>query len=166
MDGGLLTIEYIRRKGLQSLSKDLAISVTPHPDYVTLLHLSPHPTTSPSDHPVVRECAYSMLIEEFDQTDDAGSITKDWRVVAMSYKKIDYLIDPFTLTINFPRTKLDRYKSSDAGFCWDKNEIRIFEKLDGKLALLYHYGNQWRVASAQSPDASEAIIEESSLSKR
>lgn len=166
----LLTLSYIRRNGLHSLGKDLAISVTPHPEYPALLHISPNPTASPSDHPVVRECAYSLLIEEFKVTDAVDregtqprNLNKDWRLVAMGYTKIEYLIDPFTLVINFPRTKGE---SGHDGFCWDKSEMQIYEKLDGKMALLYHYAGQWRVASTQSPDASEAIVAEQSLPKR
>lgn len=175
--GGLLTLDYIRRKGVQSLVKDLAIAVTPHPDFPALLHLAPDPTTSPADHPIVRECAYSLLVEECEATVTDGLQTRrDWRVVAMGYTKIDHLIDPFTLVIDFPRTKgsalsADAGAASGAGgrqrdFCWDKSEMRVLEKLDGKMALLYHYAGAWRVVSAVTPDASEPVVEELSLSKR
>jgi hypothetical protein len=178
--GGLLTLDYIRRKGVQSLVKDLAIAVTPHPDLPALLHLAPDPTTSPADHPIVRECAYSLLIEECEASViDGLQPRRDWRVVAMGYTKIDHLIDPFTLVIDFPRTK-DSAFNADAGastggggaggrqrgFCWDKSEMRVLEKLDGKMALLYHYAGAWRVVSAVTPDASEPVVEELSLSKR
>ena len=43
---------------------------------------------------------------------------------------------------------------------------RVLEKLDGKMALLYHYAGEWRVVSAVTPDASEPVVEELSLSKR
>lgn len=183
--GGLLTLDYIRRKGVQSLVKDLAIAVTPHPDLPALLHLAPDPTTSPADHPIVRECAYSLLVEEYEASViDGLQPRRDWRVVAMGYTKIDHLIDPFTLVIDFPRTK-DSAFNADAGastgggggggggaggrqrgFCWDKSEMRVLEKLDGKMALLYHYAGAWRVVSAVTPDASEPVVEELSLSKR
>ena len=33
------------------------------------------------------------------------------------------------------------------------NNLRIYEKLDGSLCQLYHYNNQWQVATSGSPDA-------------
>lgn len=158
--GSLLTLDFIRRKGLQSLGKDLAISVTPHPDFPSLFHLIPDSTTSPSEHPIVRECAYSLLIEEFE---DSSKSSKDWRIVAMGYTKIDYLIDPFTLTIHYPA---ETNASKVGRFCWDMNSMRIFEKLDGKMAFMYYHAGCWRVSSAVTPDASESISEEQSLPKR
>jgi hypothetical protein len=44
--------------------------------------------------------------------------------------------------------------------------MRVTEKLDGKMALLYHYSGRWRVVSDVTPDASEPIVEELALPKR
>jgi len=182
-EDGPLTLAFIRRHGLQALVKELAISVKPDPEFPALLHLSPDPKASPADHPVVSECACSMLIEEIEPKggldDEKDETRRDYRLVAMGHEKIPYLIEPFTQTIDFPSSPTPPLPSSSTKeeqqrdittqrncFLWDKSEIRIFEKLDGKMAILYFYAGEWRVASASTPDASDPLVEEMALPKR
>ena len=40
----------------------------------------------------------------------------------------------------------------------DWNSVKVYEKIDGCLATLYYYNNEWHVASDDTPDASDEVV--------
>ncbi len=41
----------------------------------------------------------------------------------------------------------------------DNNNIRVYKKLDGQMAILYSFRSEWFVGSVSSPDGREAVLE-------
>lgn len=79
------------------------------------------------DHPIVRESRGLIL--------DAS---RSWAPVAMAFTR--FFNDK-------PGVPCDL----------DWGSARAYEKLDGSMAILYHHGGRWRVASSRRPDASGVL---------
>ena len=72
----------------------------------------------------------------FDRDDAFSHSYENGQVVCYPYEKFFNLDEPLG-------------KRADP---LDVGSMRVYEKLDGSLATLYHYQNQWHVASSGTPD--------------
>ena len=120
----LNVIEFLRNHSLEELTQQFAIRITRHQTYPNLISLKYDQLSSLVTHPIVRECR-GLILDE----------SNHWQIVAMPYLRF----------FNY------REKSADA---IDWSTAQCFSKLDGCLTILYHYNNQWQVATSSTPDAS------------
>lgn len=61
----------------------------------------------------------------------------------------------------FPYYRIFNYDDKEcATIDWNESHsnLKIYEKIDGSLACLYWYGNEWHVASPESPDGSDLTL--------
>ncbi len=148
----LQTIKYISKVGLRALSKDFSLNIKQHSRYPELFHISPDPKSSPAETAVVQECAYGLIVKQRQHKDGKNV---EYHVVAMSYTKITEANHPFTQQL-----------SVGNDFSWEKGNIKVHEKIDGKLAVVYFYKDMWNVCTNATPDGSEQIVyDEHSLPK-
>lgn len=82
---------------------------------------------APQDASIVQQCR-GMILDEGDH----------WKVVAW----------PFDRFFNAGESQAPRL---------DWTYAKTYEKLDGSLMILYHYKNQWHVATRGTPDASGTV---------
>lgn len=111
----MLVQTYLRDKGLPALVDEFAIKVREH-DTLPLVILNYDQIESrPKSHPIVRECRGLVM--------EMGS----WNVVARSFRRF----------FNWGEMveEMDDFNFSS---------FRVDEKVDGSLALLYHYDGEWR----------------------
>ena len=108
---------------LAELTAQLGINTKQHPKYPELYHLSYDQLESPKGHPIVRECR-GLILNSAD----------NWNVVAY----------PFNRFANFGETWGDTI---------DWNDVRVQEKVDGSMMILWNYEGQWNVSTKGSPDA-------------
>jgi len=67
--------------------------------------------------------------------------------------------------VSYPYDKFFNYGEKNAATI-DWNNIKIYEKLDGCLMILYYYDNSWQVSSSGRPDANgKTNIQEMSLAE-
>lgn len=120
-----LQLQYFLRAGgtLEYLKETLGITATPSKKFPNLYQFKYSQIESPEAHPLVVESRGLIL----DSTDN-------WNVVA----------HPFHRFFNY-----------GSGHCpeIDWETARCQEKLDGSLIILYHYRDEWHVATSGSPDA-------------
>lgn len=121
----LKTQQYIKEHGLDSLVNDLGIHATKHPKYPNLWHLKYDQIGSPWGNPIVCECRALIL--------DAA---QDWAVVSRPY-------DKFFNYGEFYSAQLD----------W--NSVKVYEKVDGSLIVLWFYQGQWNVSTSGTPDGGQ-----------
>ena len=81
------TLDYVRAFGLEALTRELSVVVTEHRDHRNLFHLCADKLDSPQDDPVVRECAYGLVLERLSAGSGDGDSGEEWRVVVMPYGK-------------------------------------------------------------------------------
>lgn len=119
----LLVQLYLDMFGLDALIKQYSIKVQRHPKYNNLVHLKYDQINSPMSEPIVQECR-GLILNENDA----------WDVVA----------HPF-----------DKFFNHGEGFAApiDWASARVQEKLDGSLMYLYHYNQEWHVATSGRPAA-------------
>ena len=107
------------------------MTCTPHNKYPNLIHVRRSTQMSPVEIPLVQEC--SGLIVDLNT----------YQLVTMPFPKI------FSTTSNrdsIPSPFLKAIKSCS-----------FTERLDGKLACLYHYNGEWLVSSDLSADGSDYV---------
>jgi len=112
---------------LESLTKDLAIKVKRHGLYPNLVQLKYHQLDSPMGNELVQE-ARGIILDEAD----------NWKVIAR----------PFDKFFNYGEGHAKPIDWASA---------RVQEKLDGSLMIVYHYRDQWHVATSGTPDASGEV---------
>jgi len=106
-----------------TLSAELGIKFKPHPKYPELIHFSYDQLESPKDHHIVHECRGLIL-----------NSAQNWEVVAY----------PFRRFANYGETWA-------APMDW--SSIRVQEKIDGSLMILWWFEGTWNVSTKGSPDA-------------
>jgi hypothetical protein len=124
-------VKYIHQHGIKKLVEDFNLILNIHTRYnnLFLLHHSQH---SDKNHIITKECSGIIL--------DAN---KNWEVVSMPYMKFFEYNDK-------------NYNDND--FKYDEGEeVKVYEKIDGTLAVLYFYDNSWQVASSYFPDGKDAM---------
>jgi hypothetical protein len=114
---------YLRGNGtLEMLESELAVKAVRHLQHSSLVLLKYNQIDSPKSDPIVRECR-GVILDESD----------NWKCVSRSYDRF----------FNYGEGCADQID-------WDT--AKVFEKLDGSLATLYHYAGEWRVATKGTPD--------------
>jgi hypothetical protein len=109
--------------GLAQLTATLGINVKQHPKYPELYHFSYDQLESPKGNPIVRECR-GLILNSAD----------NWAVVAYPFNRF-----------------------ANEGESWadpiDWTDVRVQEKVDGSLCILWNYKATWNVSTKGSPDA-------------
>ena len=113
--------------GLAQLKAVCGINAKQHPKYPELYHLSYDQLESPKGHPIVRECR-GLILNSAD----------NWAVVAY----------PFNRFANQGETWADQI---------DWTDVRVQEKVDGSMMILWHYDGYWLVSTKGSPDAGGSV---------
>jgi RNA ligase len=113
--------------GLAQLTAVLGINIKQHPAYPELYHFSYDQLESPKGHPIVRECR-GLILNSAD----------NWSVVAY----------PFNRFANQGETWADPV---------DWTDVRVQEKVDGSLMILWHYNDKWNISTKGSPDAGGSV---------
>jgi len=131
----LKTLEYIEKFGLDALTRELSVSVTVHREHPNLYHLCADKVDSPANDPVVRECAYGLIIE----LTEGGA----WRVASLPYTKF------------FGHHRIEALPIINK-ISW--KTARVTEKVEGAMATLYCHRGKWYVSSWESPDGSEVHV--------
>lgn len=115
---------FLRKEGtLQDLQSRYAITHRRHSRYPNLVQLKYDQLMSPFNEPIVQE-SRGIILDEDD----------GWNIVAWPFKKFFNYGEPLAATI-------------------DWRDAVVQEKADGSLCILYHYDDQWHVATSGSPDA-------------
>lgn len=112
--------------GLGALTERFGVRARRHNTYRNLVLLKYSQLSAPFHLAVTRECRGIVLDED-----------RDWAVVCFPYAKFFNADEPLA-TMMRPR--------------FDWSSARVYEKLDGSLATLYHYAGEWHVASSGTPD--------------
>jgi hypothetical protein len=113
--------------GLEQLTALFGINVKQHPVYPELYHLSYDQLESPKGHPIVKECR-GIILNSAD----------NWAVVAY----------PFNRFCNYGETWGDTI---------DWTSVRVQEKVDGSMCILWNYKGTWNVSTKGSPDAGGTV---------
>lgn len=115
---------YLRNGGtIDELLSKYAIKAKRHPKYPQLVQFKYNQIESPMGDPIVQS-ARGIIMDENDS----------WKIIA------------------YPFNKFFNYGEIHAAAI-DWSTARVQEKLDGSLMILYHYDNQWHVATSGMPDA-------------
>ncbi|KAL6062794.1 hypothetical protein QOT17_011939 [Balamuthia mandrillaris] len=171
----LHTIAYMEQyDGPEALRRELSINITElcndeeekekekdgvNDEAEHIFHFCADQVHSPYDHPVVAECAHGLIlafspcssssslsssfIDNNEQNTTTGNKSKGrWRVVSYPY-------DLF-----FSHT---RKEAAATIHQMDWNTARVYEKVEGSIAILYYHRGRWRVASRETPDGSERL---------
>src|SRR6185312_8924249 len=109
---------------LERLNEAYGIDFNQHKTYPNLYSLKYNMIESPMGERIVQECRGIVL--------DAAD---NWNVVARPFDKFFNVGEGHAAKI-------------------DWNTAKVQEKLDGSLMIMYHYGDDWQVASSGTPDAS------------
>lgn len=125
----ILTQDFLRHNpaALQYMQENLHIKAKAHGKYPNLLLFKYDQINSPMENGIVQECRGLIL-------DSANN----WEVVA----------HPFHKFFNYG-------EANAAEIDWDTACVQ--EKVDGSLCVMYHYNNQWHVATSGTPDASGEV---------
>ena len=114
-------------KSVTNLKDELGIKANSHYKYNNLIGFKYDQIDSPAGHPIVRE-ARGLILDSED----------DWKVVA----------HPFNRFYNYGEGHADTIDWSSA---------TVSEKVDGSICILYHYKDEWHVATSGNPSASGMI---------
>jgi len=123
----LKVIDYLRTKTLDDLESELGIKARRHKYFPNLVQLKYSQIDSPHFHPIVEECR-GLILDEND----------NWKIISFSYRRF-----------------YNHDESCAANINW--SSARLYDKLDGSLMTLYHYKDNWHVASSGLPDASGEV---------
>lgn len=119
--------KYLIENSLEKLTEEFSIKVRRHIKYYNLVNLVYCQIESPTYHPIVKECRGIILDE-----------ANNWNVVAYPFNRFYNYGQPGTEDID-----------------WET--ASVFQKLDGTLIIMFHYNNEWLVATKGSPDASGQV---------
>ena len=109
--------------GLARLGTEFAIKTSRHGECPNLVLLKYDQIESPKDNLMVQDCR-GLILDE----------SNNWNVVAYPYSRF----------FNYGETLC-------APIDW--MTARVWEKLDGSLITMYHYGDRWHVATSGTADA-------------
>lgn len=116
--------DYLRNGGtLDGLLTKYAINAKRHLKYPQLVQLKYDMIESPMGEALV-QCCRGIILDEQD----------NWRVIAWPYDKFFNYGEGHAKPIDWATA-------------------RVQEKLDGSLMILYHYRDEWHVATSGTPDA-------------
>eukprot|EP01126_Amoeba_proteus_P060282 TRINITY_DN7955_c0_g1_i1.p1 TRINITY_DN7955_c0_g1~~TRINITY_DN7955_c0_g1_i1.p1 ORF type:complete len:562 (+),score=121.23 TRINITY_DN7955_c0_g1_i1:71-1756(+) len=115
-------VEFLRKYGPSLLSSKYAVDVSKHEKYNNLLHFSYSQVSSDLNLKMIKQCRGIILDSK-----------NDWRVVAYPYNKF----------FNFGEACADEIDWSTAV---------VSEKIDGSIAVLYWYGDEWHVSTSSTAD--------------
>lgn len=116
--------DYLRNGGtLEALLATYGIIAKRHGAYPNLVLLKYNQIASPMHERIVQECR-GIILDEAD----------GWAVVARAFDKFFNHGEGHAAPIDWP-------------------SARVQEKLDGSLCLVYHYRDEWHVATTGTPDA-------------
>jgi len=119
---------YLRSgKTLQSLEQNFAIKHNRHQKFPNLVLLKYNQIESDFSIPMVRECRGVILDED-----------NNWKVISRGFDKFFNASEQLAAEI-------------------DWFTARVQEKLDGSLCCLFHYKNEWLVATSGMADASGQV---------
>jgi hypothetical protein len=133
----LKILHFIQQYGLQALEKEFSIFVTKEtlPEKVqkneeqkSLILLSYDRLNSPTEHNIVQECFGLILEEKKLDLNENNNQNIAYHPVAFSY------------------FKFFSYDTKEAAKI-DWNSARVYERIDGYIAILYYYQNSWFVGS-------------------
>eukprot|EP01127_Copromyxa_protea_P015384 TRINITY_DN4421_c0_g2_i1.p1 TRINITY_DN4421_c0_g2~~TRINITY_DN4421_c0_g2_i1.p1 ORF type:complete len:224 (-),score=44.47 TRINITY_DN4421_c0_g2_i1:687-1358(-) len=119
---------YVKEHGIKKLASTYAITVIQSREHPSLYLFKYSQLNSPFNL-AVRECRGTIL--------DADN---DWAIVS------------------FPYEKFFNYGESNAAQIDWRNGVKVTEKTDGSLMILYWYKNEWRVGSSGIPDGTGKIL--------
>ena len=109
--------------GLEQLKTLFGINVKQHTVYPNLYHFSYDQLESPKGHPIVNECRGLIL-----------DSNENWEVVSFPFSRF-----------------------ANQGETWaapiDWNDVRVQEKVDGSLMIVWFYAGKWNVSTKGSPEA-------------
>ena len=115
---------YLRGGGtLDEMAQKWGITAKRHGRYPDLVQLKYSMIDSPFAEPIVRQCRGIILDEK-----------QNWRVIASPFHKF-----------------FNHGEALAASIDWA--DCHVQEKLDGSMMMLYHYNDEWLVASSGMPDA-------------
>lgn len=120
-------LDFLKQHGLEHLKDKYSIKVSRHNKYNNLVLLKYHQLNTPKN--IITNQCRGIILDEAD----------NWRVISRGYDRF------FNYGENNYKSKID----------WSTS--RIYEKLDGSLMTLYHYDNQWHIATSGTPDASGPV---------
>jgi len=126
-DGELAVQRELRAHGLEWLLREYNLKARRHVQFPELVSLKYSQLKASFDQQVVRQCRGLVLNEK-----------ENWKVVCFAYTKF----------FNWMEKQADTIDWSTA---------RVYEKMDGSLAALYHYADQWHVASSGTPDGASSV---------
>lgn len=114
--------KYLAENSLSDLQRQYGVKHRRHTKHPNLVLLKYDQIASPMGEPLVRECRGIVLDE-----------AKEWAVVARA---------------------LDKFFNHGEGHAAeiDWSTARVQEKMDGSLCMLYHYADEWHVATTGTPD--------------
>lgn len=116
---------FLRNGGtLEDLTAKYAIKIKRHGEYPNIVQLKYSQIASPMGDPIVQECR-GLILDESD----------GWRAIARPFRKFFNLGEGHAANID-----------------WES--AVPLEKLDGSLAIVYHYQGAWHMATSGTPDAS------------
>eukprot|EP01059_Diplonema_ambulator_P019290 TRINITY_DN3230_c0_g1_i1.p1 TRINITY_DN3230_c0_g1~~TRINITY_DN3230_c0_g1_i1.p1 ORF type:complete len:532 (+),score=128.81 TRINITY_DN3230_c0_g1_i1:56-1597(+) len=128
--GRVLEVQkQLEKDGLRAVVDKYKLKAKRHKDHPNLVCLHYTQNKSKMKHTVVQECRGIVLDEE-----------DGWRAVC------------------FPYEKFFNYKEKEAAKVQWGSSCKIFPKLDGSIATLYWYKDEWHVASSTLPDGSGPLI--------
>lgn len=124
-----LAIQKYLRAGstIEELNDTRGINAKRHHTYQNLVLFKYDQIDSPMADPIVQECRGIILDE-----------ANDWNVVARAFDKFFNYGEGHAPQINW-------------------KTARVQEKVDGSLCLLFHYREQWHIATTGTPDASGGV---------
>ncbi len=111
---------------LEDLETKFAIKSKRHSKHNNLVLLKYNQIESPFSEKIVRECR-GLILDEDD----------NWAIVAMAFVKF----------FNYGESHADPID-------WNSKFLRVQEKVDGSLCLVFFYKREWHVATTGTPDAS------------
>eukprot|EP01064_Diplonema_japonicum_P032354 TRINITY_DN6050_c5_g1_i1.p1 TRINITY_DN6050_c5_g1~~TRINITY_DN6050_c5_g1_i1.p1 ORF type:complete len:499 (+),score=97.34 TRINITY_DN6050_c5_g1_i1:27-1499(+) len=120
--------KQLRRDGLKSVVDRYKLKMKRHKDHNNLVCLRYIQNKSNMKHTVSQECRGIVLDED-----------NSWAVAC------------------YPYAKFFNYKEKEAAKV-DWKTSRVYKKLDGSIATLYHYSGTWHVASSSLPDGSGGLV--------
>ena len=120
---------YLMNNAPEKLTEELGIHVKRHPRFPELLHLSYDQLESPKANPIVHECR-GLILNEAD----------NYAVVAFPFSRFANVGEEWAAPV-------------------DWTSVRVQDKVDGSLLILWYYNGEWNVSTKGSPDASGNVGE-------
>lgn len=123
-----LVLKEIKEKGLENVVSTHHLIRRYHQKFPNLVCLHYSQSNSTLEHPIVKEC----------------------RGIIIDMSNFAIISFPFTKFFNWNEEAAQETSKNILKTLKEegKNAVKIHEKLDGSLATLYHYNNEWHVSSS------------------